>query len=95
MDAKQARELAEANLKGPVIEPILEVIYKRIKEAATKGHMAITHPFQGLRMMYPSPQQQEAVWEHLSAQGYKVKHHPDPDPGDLRGGGAYTEISWG
>lgn len=95
MNAKHARELAETNLKSPVIEPLLEVIYKRIEEAATKGRMSITHPFHGLRIMYPSHEQQEAVWAHLSAvDGYKVKHHLDPDPGDPRGG-AYTEISWG
>ena len=93
MTAKQARELAEKHLAGPAIEPYMEMIHGRIKAAAESGRMSITHPFQGMRMKYPSQLEQDAIWNALTAQGYKVKHHPDPDPGDPRSSG-YTEISW-
>jgi hypothetical protein len=35
MNAREARELSEKNLTGVVVKPLLEAVYKRIKEAAT------------------------------------------------------------
>lgn len=94
MNAKEARELSEKNLAGPVIEPLLNAIYEKIKTAATAGRKSLAHPWDGLRMSYPTPEQQAAVWRHLTGvEGYEVKHHPNPDPGDPRSC-AYTEISW-
>jgi len=94
MNAYEARELTQENLKGPVIEPILKEVHEKIEEAAKEGKSSITHPFHGSRGMYPSTNEQEAVWDHLRSEGYKVKHHPNPDPGDPRSND-YDEISWG
>lgn len=94
MNAKEAREIAETHLHGPAIEPYLEMIHGKIKVAAEAGKMSIVHPFQGVRLAYPSVQQQGAIWGALSIEGYTVKHHADPDPGDPRSS-SYTEISWG
>jgi len=33
------------------------------------------------------------VYARLQQDGYKVEHHPDPDPGHP-GSGAYTTLSW-
>lgn len=95
MNAKEARELTEKNLNGPVIKPLLEAVYEKIQQAAAAGRKSITHPWYGLRVTYPTPEQQEAVWKHLiGVDGYNVQHHPNPDPGDPRSS-SYTEISWG
>jgi len=76
MNAQEARELTEKNLSGPVIKPLLDAIYAKIKQAAVVGRKSITHPWRGLRMTYPTPEQQNAVWRHLSVvDGYNVKHH--------------------
>lgn len=94
MNAKEARELAEKNLKGPVIKPLLDALYEQIRHAAENGRKSITRPWSGLRIAYPTPDQQVAVWMHLiSVDGYTVEHHPDPDPGHPCSS-AYTEISW-
>lgn len=93
MKANEARELATKNVSGPVIEPILNRIYHKIRGACGEGKTSIVHPLQGLGT-YPSAEVQKALWQHLSAvDGYQVTHHPDPDPGDVRSG-PYTEISW-
>ncbi len=94
MNAKEAREIAETQLHGPVIAPYMEMIHQSIKSAAEAGRMSISHPFQGLALTYPSAQQQDAIWAALSIEGYVVKHHPDPDPGHPASG-PYTEIAWG
>jgi hypothetical protein len=94
MNAKQAKELAVKNLKGPVIEPFLNHVYKRVEEAAKKGQFEINNPFHGLEHgIWPTNIQQEAVWQKLREEGFEVKHHPDPDPGDPRSG-PYDSVSW-
>jgi hypothetical protein len=95
MNAKEARELSEKNLGGPVIQPLLDAIYEKIRKAANEGRRSIFHPLCDMMISYPSLEQQEAVWKHLSfVDGYRVKHHPNPDPG-YPGSSSYTEISWG
>ena len=81
MKATEARKLTEENLKGPVIEPYLRIVHTKIKEAANKGKSSITHPWAGIRGVYPSSDEQEAIWTSLRSDGYKVERHPDPDPG--------------
>ena len=94
MKADEAKKLTQENLKGPVIEPLLDGIYRQIEAAAKKGRSSITHPCRDKRMPYPSSDEQEAVWTHLRAEGYKVTHHADPAPGHPASS-AYDEISWG
>ena len=92
MKAEEARRLADKNLKGPVIAPILAHIYQRIREAAEHGKRSITDPGFGVSPR-PSPDQQQAVLDQLRQDGYKVTHHecaPSRDPREH----AWDEISW-
>jgi len=95
MHAYYAREITDKNLQGHVIEPFMTVIFTKIKIAAEAGRSSITHPFANscVSAPYPTPEQQDAVWAALIANGYKVKHHPDPDPGHPASC-PYTEIYW-
>ena len=74
----------------------------RIRRAAEEGRSEITHPFMRpdntypelpKEMEWPRPEVQEAVWRALTIEGFKVTHHPDPDPGHP-GSGPYTTVSW-
>lgn len=93
MNAKDALQISMDNLKGPVVEPYLDAVYVAVKVAAQKGQRSIQPPWASLRMPYPSSDAQEQVWLRLAQEGYKVVHHPDPDPG-YPGSGPYTVISW-
>lgn len=93
MKATEARALTRDSLTGPAIDGWLKHIHAKIEAAAKSGSSSITHPLMGTRGVAPNHQQQRAIWASLTADGYDVTHHPDPDPGDPRGG-AYTEISW-
>lgn len=84
MNAAAAKELTNKNLKGPVIKPYLDHIYKRIEIAANEGCSCISHPFYGLRGNWPTSAAQEAIWQELRANGYKVRHIPNPDQ-DIQG----------
>lgn len=91
---EDARKLAGAKLNGPVIAPLLEHVKKRICDAAEAGKFEIAHPLHGWPVFkWPSPQEQEALWTALIREGWKVVHHPDPDPGHP-GSAPYTTISW-
>ncbi len=91
--AADARDLTERNVKGPVIGPLLKHVYGRIQLAARAGHSSITHPFNGLSE-WPHSAAQEALWNVLRAQGYRVSHRADPDPGHPASS-PYDEVSWG
>ena len=94
MTPEEARRLALTKLHGPVIEPLLKHVHQRIADAATKGRFEITHPIHGLPVgTWPSTEQLDALWLALQKEGWKVVHHPDPDPG-YPGSGPYTTISW-
>lgn len=93
MNASDAKKLTDQNLKSVVIKPFLDHIYSRVEEAAKKGDSSICHPFHGIRGTWPSSAAQEAIWHQLRLNGYKVTHHPDPDPGHP-GSSPYDEISW-
>ena len=103
--ADHARKLRDQALGDPVgatIGPILVFVHERIRRAAEEGRSEITHPF--VRpdntypelpkdMEWPRHEVQEAVWRALTIEGFKVTHHPDPDPGHP-GSGPYTSVSW-
>lgn len=92
MNAEQAKELARKNLRGPVIEPFVKEIENKIRLAAEQGRFNITHPFHGLSK-YPPFETQDSIYELFIQRGFKVKHHPNPDPGHPASSD-YTEISW-
>lgn len=92
MIAHQARALSLESLKKVSIEPALEHVHNRIKEAAMNGQYEIAHPFYGIKN-YPDNHAQAQIWARLEKEGYKVTHHDDPDPGHPCGG-AYTTIEW-
>lgn len=92
MNAQQARELTTKNLRGPVIAPLLKHVHEHIAAAASQGRSEITHPLHGLKD-WPRQDAQDALWAALTEEGYKVKHHPDPDPGHPASG-PYTTVAW-
>jgi len=92
MTPTEARALAESKLHGPVIAPLLAHVKGRIKEAADKGQFQIAHPLYGYKK-WPDHEQTEALWLALQKEGWKVVHHPDPDPGHPASG-PYTTVSW-
>ena len=94
MNAHEAQRLTKDALRGPLIDGLLDIVHGQIHEAAKAGKSSIIRPFQGLRMVAPSAEQYKALWLALENQGYRVIHHPNPDPEDQRST-AYTEISWG
>lgn len=93
MNASEARALTARNLTGPVIEPFLRHVHRRIEEAAAKGQSSISHPLQGSGPVWPSSAAVEALWAALRKEGYTVRHHEDPDPGHPASG-PYDEVSW-
>ena len=101
-DARKLRDQALGDPLGSTLGPILVFVHERIRRAAEEGRSEIAHPFicpdstypvwpQGVG--WPRPEIQEAVWKALSLEGFKVTHHPDPDPGHPCGG-PYTTVSW-
>lgn len=93
MNAETAKKLTQSNLKGPVIKPYLDYIYQKIESAAKEGRDSVSHPFHGIRGTWPSSAAQEAIWQELRSNGYKVRHVPNPDPGHPASSD-YDEISW-
>ena len=71
---------------------MLAHVKQRIKDAAEAGRNSVDHPLSGYKN-WPSHQEQEALWATLTLEGWKVVHHPDPDPGHP-GSCPYTTISW-
>ncbi len=93
MNANEARKLSEHNIKGPATDHLVKIVLDKIDLAAMNGEFEITEPFTGLRMPWPTSEQLEATWVRLQVLGYKVMHHPDPDPGHPCSH-PYTSISW-
>ena len=92
-NAEEAKKLTTKNLRGPVIEPYVEMIKDKIKAAALKGKSSISHPFHGAKD-YPSYEVQEATLSHFKSLLFTVQYCDDPDPGDMRSMGAYEVIKW-
>jgi hypothetical protein len=96
MNVKEAQKLTHASYEGPVIKPVLDHIYAKIKQAAISGRGCIQHPLTGLPVgvPYPTHEQEEVIWRHLeSVDGYRVRHYPNPDTRDPRSC-AFTEVRW-
>jgi len=92
MNAEEARQITEANLQGPVIAPLLEAAHERIRDFAERGHRSVAHPFCEAKEC-PTTEARVAALDALRREGYTVKHHPNPDPGDPRSS-EYDEVSW-
>ena len=43
---------------------------------------------------WPSSTEEQAIFDHLRSEGYTIKFHEDPDPGDPRSSGPYTTVEW-
>ena len=90
MKAEEARRISEQRLSDP--EPLLKLAYDRIKNAADRGEKSIRDPFQRLRKV-ASPELMRDAVQRLREDGYTVKYHENPDPGDPKSSG-YIEVSW-
>ena len=93
MNAKQAREESQKNLKGPAIEPYLTNIYLQIEKATKAGKFAIIVSFASARS-WPSSTEEQAIFDHLRSEGYTIRFHEDPDPGSPVSSGPYTTVEW-
>ncbi len=93
MDAMQARQASLKNLKGPVIEPFLKVIYQQIEDATKEGRFSIIPSFSSPNTKLPTFEEREAVFTHLRSEGFTVKDHPNPDPGHPCSH-EYTTVEW-
>ena len=94
MDANEARWMTEKALgaASDAVRPYVEYVLTKVAMAAEKGQRQIAHPLSGSPGS-PSPDTREAVRKALEAKGFTWTHHPDPDPGDPRGG-EYDTVSW-
>lgn len=81
MNAEDARKITNKSLKGLVIEPLLEKIYRRVKESAEVGKHVLRSPFDINGEPYLSAEIRAALTTSLRSCGYKVLYHEDPDPG--------------
>lgn len=95
MNAQQARELTNQNLHIPNIEPILNHVIGKIRDAAAKGCSSVTHPLYGFKgwPTKDAPQLLEILWAELRKRGFNVDHRPNPDPG-CPYSRPYTVIAW-
>jgi hypothetical protein len=96
MDAEEARRLTEINLKGPVIEPYVEFIDRRIKGAAERGKNSILNPQHnnyGQHGFHLSGEDLKAVRMYFEEMGFTWTDHPNPDPGHPASA-PYTTLSW-
>lgn len=84
-NADEARKLSEKNLRGPAIEPYLKIVLSRVENACKKGQNSINHPFRfdygkdGVSSVYG--RELDGLVLELQRRGFRVTHHPDPDPG--------------
>lgn len=97
LDASDARRMTEKGLEpaSDAVRPYVEHVLRRVADAAGEGEREISHPLRGVPpgIGYPTPDAKEAVRKALEAKGFTWTHHPDPDPGDPRGG-EYDTVSW-
>jgi hypothetical protein len=92
MTANDARAATTAALSPTeVIAPMLESVYRRIADAASRGERSISFPLYGYRGQYTA-NQEKAVLNELRNQGYEVTHHTadSKDPRER----SYDSVSW-
>ncbi len=92
MKATEAVSLSQKANRVVLIEPLRKFVDAKIKEAAEKGRHSIVYPTNGYSQSI-SGDLEEALWQSLRQDGFKVKHHPDPDPGHPCSH-PYDEVSW-
>lgn len=92
MNANAAAELTKKNLKGKVIQPHLEYIFGKVVDCAEEGKSEWYIRFENL--LWPTPEQREAIYSKLRELNYTIVHHEDPDPQDPRSSGAYDTLEW-
>lgn len=96
MNAQEARNITNENLKGSVIKPYIECIDRKIERAAIEGKSSLHRPEVGAANgvdFYLTGAELKAVKEHYIGEGYEWIDNPDPDPGHPCSG-AYTTLSW-
>ena len=96
LTASEVRKLTSESLKGPVIEPIIDVIDNAIIEQAKNGNSSLHNPMQvgDLRKSFSlNADVEKAVRLHYESKGFKWVDHPDPDPGHPCSA-PYTTLSW-
>lgn len=73
MTAREARELTNSNISKPDINPYMEQIMTRVKEAAKEGHNSIKHPeTQFTDLPQPSSDVQRAILMRICELGYTI-----------------------
>jgi hypothetical protein len=95
MNAEEARQLSDAALKGPAIEPFIEALETEIRCAAKSGRREIL-PWECLAGFTKPRRTQgikDAIQRHFVAQGFTWKDHPNPDPGHPCSH-PYSTLSW-
>lgn len=92
MNAEEARKMTSKGRTSAATTDMMNFVYRQIEAKAAKGENSLTHPLVGFQSPL-SEIEKEAIYDRLLEEGYKVKHHPDPDPGHPCSH-PYTEISW-
>ena len=92
MKATEARKLTNKNLKGPVIQPALDAIYRKIEIAAKNGEDSLSHPFRGIPNLTDAIE--KAVELRLRSDGFKIVEVEGCDDGPNRSSPGYTVIKW-
>lgn len=92
MKATEARKLTNENLKGPVIQPALNIIYRKISGEARGGKCTVSDPYRG--MMGLDSDKKKAIELQLQSDGYKITETAAYDDGPGRYSPSYITISW-
>jgi hypothetical protein len=87
MNAKDARQLTDQQIRNELLGPTMETVYKKIKAKIDQGHYSLSHPFNGHTVEYHI---RKACLDKLREEGYDVIHHKGCGQREP----AYDEISW-
>jgi len=90
MKAAEARNKSLNALANTVNAEQINITNRKIQEATEKGKFDITHPF---AVQTLSRESIDMLVRHFENEGYKVKHHPNPDVGHPSSSDYYT-LSW-
>lgn len=93
--AQMAKAITDENVKGPVIEPYIDVLVQAIRDAAKRGESSID-PWRTLstsRLSSNAYKFEDHIRRHFITNGFKWEDHPNPDPGHPASS-SYTTLSW-
>lgn len=90
MNAAEARNKTLNALSTTVIAEQINITNRKIQDATENGKFDITNPFIGKQL---SSDAIDMIIRHYENEGYKVKHHPNPDAGHPCSSDYYT-LSW-